>query len=178
MCGGISIGIISNGINSGVAGRVAERRADGTGCGLSLVCGALPGVASVLLLLLTAVSAPAEASVYQWTDAAGRVHYSDRPPADEDWRRLEAADLPFVHRRQPVQPRSPEPAPPSPRPPRRSQRVGSIDRGADLERRCARLREKIDAVQRKLSRGYREPQGNRLRAQRRGWSEQLYRDCY
>ncbi len=37
----------------------------------------------VCLLVLAAMTAlPASAQLYQWRDAEGRVHYSDRPPAD------------------------------------------------------------------------------------------------
>jgi hypothetical protein len=35
-----------------------------------------------LLLAILIASAPAGAGVYKWTDAQGRVHYSDDPPAD------------------------------------------------------------------------------------------------
>jgi glutaredoxin len=35
-----------------------------------------------LLLALLIASTPASAGVYKWTDAQGRVHYSDNPPAD------------------------------------------------------------------------------------------------
>ena len=35
-----------------------------------------------LLLALLIASTPASAGIYKWTDAQGRVHYSDDPPAD------------------------------------------------------------------------------------------------
>lgn len=35
-----------------------------------------------LSLLLATAASHADGTVYKWTDAQGRVHYSDRPPAD------------------------------------------------------------------------------------------------
>ena len=35
-----------------------------------------------LLLVLLVASLPASAGVYKWTDAQGRVHYSDNPPPE------------------------------------------------------------------------------------------------
>lgn len=36
-----------------------------------------------LVLLLVAVSVPAAAEVYRWTDAQGVIHYTDQPPAKD-----------------------------------------------------------------------------------------------
>jgi glutaredoxin len=36
----------------------------------------------LLLLAMLAASLPASAGVYKWTDAQGRVHYSDDPPPE------------------------------------------------------------------------------------------------
>jgi hypothetical protein len=40
------------------------------------------GACCALALALAAGSARADGTVYKWTDAQGRVHYSDRPPPD------------------------------------------------------------------------------------------------
>ena len=37
----------------------------------------------LLLLAVAACTLPAAAGVYKWTDAQGRVHYSDSPPPDQ-----------------------------------------------------------------------------------------------
>lgn len=39
---------------------------------------------SGLALIVLTGAAQADGTVYKWTDAQGRVHYSDRPPADAD----------------------------------------------------------------------------------------------
>lgn len=36
----------------------------------------------LLLLLCLLACAPASAEIYRWTDADGRIHYSDKPPPD------------------------------------------------------------------------------------------------
>ena len=42
---------------------------------------ALPWIAAALAVALsTALEAPAQTSVYKWTDAEGKVHFSDTPP--------------------------------------------------------------------------------------------------
>lgn len=40
------------------------------------------------LLCLAMLAAPAIAGVYKWTDAQGRIHYSDTPPAEAKTTRL------------------------------------------------------------------------------------------
>lgn len=45
-------------------------------------------------LLLSLTSAPLLAQVYKWTDAEGRVHYGDRPPAEASSRRLDTGRAP------------------------------------------------------------------------------------
>lgn len=45
-----------------------------------------------LLLLLSVAATPATAELYRWTDADGRVHYSDRKPAAESEEEVEAID--------------------------------------------------------------------------------------
>jgi len=42
----------------------------------------LLGLGAGLAVALAAAAAHADGTVYKWTDAQGRVHYSDRPPAD------------------------------------------------------------------------------------------------
>lgn len=37
----------------------------------------------LMLLAVAACTLPATAGVYKWTDAQGRVHYSDSPPPDQ-----------------------------------------------------------------------------------------------
>jgi hypothetical protein len=36
----------------------------------------------LMLLVVGACTLPAAAAVYKWTDADGRIHYSDSPPPD------------------------------------------------------------------------------------------------
>jgi glutaredoxin len=38
----------------------------------------------LMLLAVAACTLPAAAGVYKWTDAQGRVHYSDSPPPDQE----------------------------------------------------------------------------------------------
>lgn len=48
---------------------------------------------------------------------------------------------------------------------------------ARVEKHCARLQKKIDRIQHKLDSGYKEPQGNNLRRDRRELQSQLFREC-
>lgn len=48
---------------------------------------------------------------------------------------------------------------------------------ARVEKHCARLQKKIDRIQHKLDSGYREPQGNNLRRDRRELQSQLFHEC-
>ena len=40
------------------------------------------GGVSLILVALLALSGPAAAAIYKWTDETGRTHYSNRPPND------------------------------------------------------------------------------------------------
>lgn len=52
-------------------------------------------------------SAAGDAEIYKWTDAAGRVHYSDNSPEGSSAERMERGNLPYVHQQQPLQSVSP-----------------------------------------------------------------------
>lgn len=45
---------------------------------------------AVTMLVLALLSSSAFAQVYTWRDAAGKVHYSDTPPADMDAKKIHA----------------------------------------------------------------------------------------
>ena len=42
-----------------------------------------PCTAAALVIALLAVDAPAQTSVFKWTDSEGKVHFSDTPPAPQ-----------------------------------------------------------------------------------------------
>ena len=61
-----------------------------------------------LLLLVCLLLAPASgADIYRWTDAEGRIHYSDKPPADRKAKQVrvpvQSISGPATPARQPVQ---------------------------------------------------------------------------
>ncbi len=83
-----------------------------------------PGTSSRLLgwLLLCGMALPLPAEVYQWTDANGQTHFSDRPPTSG----ASAVDLPAP------------PAAPATTPAERLEQQQKLLRAFDEERRQAR----------------------------------------
>lgn len=111
------------------------------------------------------------AEIYQWTDAKGKTHYSDRKPLDQSPKTLTRDELPLILRQQPVAVREFRPA-------RNTSQRRRRSHSKDNSAACERYEKRLAAVREKLRRGYREPQGNRLRQQRRKWSELVHKECH
>jgi len=122
-------------------------------------------------------------TIYEWIDEDGNRHFSDREPDVAGWSERVIDETAISTYR----------APDHPAPQRRGRAVapepddGSSgrDRGRrspfspdpEQERRCARLAERLDAVQDELRAGYREPRGQRLRDRRSELREAYRKEC-
>ncbi|MGM0449465.1 MAG: DUF4124 domain-containing protein [Pseudomonadota bacterium] len=126
------------------------------------------------MLLVLATSA-AYAEIYRWTDEEGVTHYTDTPRqggADKEWTRPELANSPME---------LPEPGTWKPE---RKENEGddegheaAREKMAAKERRCEEYEERLDQVNEELGRGYREPRGNKLRAERRELRSKMFSEC-
>ena len=56
----------------------------------------------LIIPLLLSMEIAAAGPIYQWTDSAGQVHYSDKAPENaQNLKRLRNSDLPHVHSEKP-----------------------------------------------------------------------------
>lgn len=126
-----------------------------------------------LLIALTLMAAPAMAQVYSWEDKDGNTVFSDTPPENRQAQQVDPSE-------------NANPAIPLPEPrQRRTRPAGNTSRSSPSpsreeqaqQRRCERIDERLEKINTRLRRGYREPTGNRLRAQRRDLRKQRYREC-
>ncbi|GGY04724.1 hypothetical protein GCM10007160_35480 [Litchfieldella qijiaojingensis] len=122
--------------------------------------------------------AHAQAPLYSWQDADGGRRVSDRPPPPEVVLELEIDryDLPALTPRQPpgespYRPLTPE----VPREPAQPARPPSPDMVPSPS--CVVIDRRLVYIQRLLRAGDTEPEGNRLRAERRELEKRYRLDC-
>jgi len=134
----------------------------------------------LLISLLTSLSVPTlQAQVYEWFDAAGNRHFSDKKPEGVAFRTLgdPAENLssyrPAAIRQPPAVDGDRADTPPATRP-RRSTASATAQ---DPEKICAEYLARIDRIHDRLRAGYDEPTGNRLRAERSALRAAYLRDC-
>lgn len=128
-------------------------------------------VASVLAMLMAAT---VHAEIFTWTDEEGVTHYTDQPGNEgaAETTRPELVNSPME---------MPEPG--TWEPEREHKEDDDDDHKAAREtvsaqeRRCQRYEERLDRVNEELGRGYREPRGNRLRAERRELRSKIFSEC-
>ncbi|GAB4200628.1 MAG: hypothetical protein Tsb002_36860 [Wenzhouxiangellaceae bacterium] len=118
------------------------------------------------------------AQMYEWVDEQGRRHFSDQlPPPGISYqvREEDSEDLLSTYAPEATRQRKSSRKTSRQRSGRRSD-VASRER-REQEKRCAQYLQRMEKVQDRLRRGYREPQGNRLRQQRRDLSDRYQREC-
>ena len=133
---------------------------------------------TIFIFILISGWAAHAVELYQWTDPDGGVHYGDRPPPGQPFRKLRETGPPLIGA--PVQPSVSHPPAATerrPAPARRSSRSGAAS-SAGRTRECDRLQSRIAAIEASMRKGYREPRGNQLRQQRRRLSDRYYSECY
>lgn len=123
-----------------------------------------------LSLGLAQVPAAAEtaAEMYRWVDADGKLHISDTKPQHGDYQRVEQQRLPAANSMQKpvVMPHTGKKT--------ASKRNGNPPARVKKKRlNCSKYERRLAAVQQRLRSGYREPAGNKLRAQRREYRDLL-----
>lgn len=132
----------------------------------------------MFLLLGILLTSTLHAQVYEWLDAAGNRHFSDKKPEGVAFRMLgdPAANLSsykasVVRQPRPVVDDGPV-ASSSPAQGRRS-----TPPARNLKAVCADYLARIDRIHDRLRAGYDEPTGNRLRATRSALRAEYRRDC-
>lgn len=123
----------------------------------------------------------AQAEVYEWIDEAGQRHFSDQKPNDVDPSIIE----PFQLHDDTPQPQQTKEAYQAkryaspPRKPSRSRQRRQRQAKARLkqQQRCEKYLDQMRKIQTQLRRGYREPQGNRLRQRRFELSKKYQKEC-
>ena len=125
-------------------------------------------------LAVMAIS-PAHAEIYQWTDEEGVTHYTDQPRedgAEKEWARPDLTNSPME---------LPEPGTWEPeREPEKDDRgdhQAARERLSEQERDCRQYEKRLDRINEELGQGYREPRGNRLRAERRELRSTIFSEC-
>jgi hypothetical protein len=113
------------------------------------------------------------ATICQWTDGSGRTHYGDPRRAGENCQVVDPAHLPAVNGQQAIAIKT---SPPTAA--RRTVRRRAIAPRVSRKHDCQAYRDRISGIEYRLRQGYTEPTGSRLRAQKRRWTETLYRHCY
>ena len=135
------------------------------------------------MLLVWAVatfSALVSAEVYQWTDANGRVQYSDtKPPDGVPYKARSEFDLPYVHRAEPVKPKKfYKPNTSSSSEPQATliKRSG-IGRSKDDSYPCKGYLEDLERIQEAMRKGYNVRQSNYYHKRKRDISDRYYKEC-
>lgn len=125
-------------------------------------------------LAVLAIS-PTHAEIYQWTDEDGVTHYTDRPREDGAEKGGTRPDLTNSTMELPE---------PGTWKVERGQREDddsdhqeAREKESEQEHRCQRYEERLDRINEELGRGYQEPRGNRLRAERRALRSKTYSEC-
>ena len=118
---------------------------------------------------------PAWPEVYTWRDESGQKRYADQPPATQDYRRWEPPENPNSDLQLP-EPREDWPNRSNSRDeeegPSRAEREERRQ-----EKRCREYEAELERINDELRAGYREPRGNRLRAQRRRLRSRQFNEC-
>ena len=125
----------------------------------------------------------ASAEVYEWVDEQGQRHFSDQKPSTQDEYQVRN-DIDDA--RSPSQAAAPEKYAQSQRKKKRSKKARSNTRRhrqrqakarQQKQQRCEKYLAQMRKVQTQLRRGYREPQGNRLRQRRYELSKRYQKEC-
>ncbi|MEQ9545148.1 MAG: DUF4124 domain-containing protein [Marinobacter sp.] len=146
----------------------------------------MPGSLAALLIasFFILLTLPASAGVYTWTDADGVVHFSDRQPPARNHETVTLGEPSVVPMSENIGQgkrvttinqqvsRSLERSD-------SGRRSASLDKKADArhQKKCNGYRKRLDRIQQQLRAGYSNDQGNRLRRQRRKFSQALSREC-
>jgi hypothetical protein len=132
----------------------------------------------IALLLWLVASAPARGQIYEWIDADGKRHFSDRKPVGFEFRILdESEDRLTTYRPAPVPPPAADRDARSSPHGSRARREPAGSRRDRREAICRDYLDRLEAVQDQLRAGYDEPRGNRLRATRRELRRAYRRTC-
>lgn len=126
-------------------------------------------------VLASLVATPVHGGIYTWTDEEGVTHYTDQP-------RGEGAEeaAPGGLANSPME--MPEPGTWKPERDQEDDDGGAHEAAREREeavqkRRCRRYEERLEWINEELGSGYREPRGNRLRADRRELRSKIFSEC-
>ncbi|MCC5874513.1 MAG: DUF4124 domain-containing protein [Gammaproteobacteria bacterium] len=139
----------------------------------------------IAMLVVAGIGTPSWAQIYQYVDEHGVVHFSDSPPAQDNHRIIEQADLDAITTTVPGTPlpsaadqRRDEVA----RQRNRAAQTSSLQRlqaeQAAQSNRCDSYQARLDTIQSRLRAGYGIQEGNRLREARREIRVLMGRECH
>lgn len=128
-----------------------------------------------LIVATLIIAATARAEIYTWTDEDGVTHYTDTPRQDgahEERTRPDLANSPMA---------LPEPGTWEVKRDNGDDEASQPSRAereaAAREKRCQGYEKRLDRVNEELGRGYQEPRGNQLRAERRKLRSKIFSEC-
>ena len=129
------------------------------------------GFIATITFALACTSAAVATELYRWVDDTGKVNISDTRPRHIDSQQIQVFRLsaPNIMQKPASTARL---AKKTPSKQKKKKRRSSVKKRLD----CARYQRKLAAVQERLRSGYREPEGNKLRARRREYRD-LLRNC-
>lgn len=140
-------------------------------------------------VLIFVFSSSVFADIYTWTDTQSVVHFTDTPPADQNYKPIEVAAPVIVpmasnlhQKRQALKvPKHVQATHPS------DYKRDSVGRGSETKARakarvkqkknCAKYRRKLAHIQSQLRAGYSNSKGNSLRRKRRKLNRSLNWEC-
>jgi hypothetical protein len=137
-------------------------------------------ISLLLVLVVGSFTSALSAEVYQWTDADGRVQYSDvKPPDGTPYKSRTEFDLPYVHRAEPVKPQKysqPKKVKSSGPQATLIKRAG-IGRSRDDTYPCKGYLEDLERIQERMRKGYNVRQSNYYHKRKRDISDRYYKEC-
>ena len=116
-------------------------------------------------------------TIYRWEDEQGVTHFNQRASNQHNATVVNGKDLPAVNSSVSMLPNreSNLQTSTSKSPSRQQAKVVNHAKTAQL---CQNYNDKLQRIQATLKRGYKEPQGNQLRQQRRKYSSLLLQHCH
>ncbi len=134
----------------------------------------MDGYRYFLITAFLSLAGNASATIYSWIDEHGQRHYSDSAPAQHSDQSVVEVPLADINRQSPPAKIDYRRATRQPDKTAHHQRAS-----AQRKRRqhCEKIQRRLDAINKQLRSGYREPKGNKLRQQRRDYQRRKKQHC-
>lgn len=133
--------------------------------------------------LVVDARSPNQQTVYQWIDDQGRTHYSHQPAKFPAKAKIKKTRIGKVNRadstpvKSAVKKNSNRPVTKNRSSKKSKPATQKASRNNNHNKKCLRYQHQLQKIQTKLRRGYKEPQGNRLRGLRRKYTALHSQQC-